>query len=236
MLRFQNFNTLIQLVIDIVFRKEVLISTKTKEESKPAVTTEKEVEVVQSVTQSIKESQEVQKEVDKSAASLEDELLEIGGDALSQALADAISQLTTTDIEPEEVKPKKEEKKDKVEKESKKDKEKQKADEKQKSKDGIQELTDFQTGFGKIQKAGSSSMDLSNFDSLAEFSSEKKGSESGFQQTKGKSNDFNPNDRKSLENLFSSALSDLSKAFGTADIPSATEEDKKNKDDKKKKK
>jgi len=177
-------------------------------------------EIVQSVTKSIEDSKEALEEVDKSASSLEDELLEIGGDALSKALADAISQLSAS--EPLEVEPVEE----KVTKKSK--------TEEKKEKTPSEEKPVYQSGFGQMPKA-SSSMDLSNFDSLAELTSDSKGTEPRPKEDKGKLASLNPNDSSSLENLFSSALSDLSQAFGMADVPSE-EDDKDQKKDKKKKK
>ena len=195
--------------------KATVSSTADVKKVEEVVEPQSSQEIVQSVTQSIMESKGDQEEADKSAASLEDELLEIGGDALSQALADAISQLTSTNLEEEEEKePKKEEKK----KSQSKDKPK------------------FQSGFGEIQKSSSSSMDLSNFDSLAELEKEKREKEERKRRATSKLSQMNPNDTNSLENLFSNALSDLSKNFGTADIPSASEDEKKDKKDKKKKK
>jgi hypothetical protein len=183
-------------------------------ESKSVDTSEKPAEIV---TQSIMESKEALKEIDKSAASLEDELLEIGGDALSKALADAISQLTAVGDEEEEMK---KEIKQKEEKEIK-------LKEKEKSKAGIQ------SGFGQIQKT-SSSMDLSNFDSLSEIMSSKKDSTPRTKETK--SEQLNPNDSKSLESLFSNALNELSNVFGTADISNSESDVSKDKKDKKGKK
>ena len=155
-------------------------------------------------------------------------MLEIGGDALSKALADAISQLTTSD-QMEETEPEPNQKSTKEDKKKKKDKDKEKEKEKENKK------STYQTGFGQMPKS-SSSMDLSNFDSLAELAQDKKGIEPKSKSEKSKLAQLDPNDEKSLENLFSSALSDLSNAFGMADVPSSSESDKKNKDSKKKKK
>lgn len=201
-------------------KETIVVEAKEKE---PVIVEEStQEELVHSVTQSIEDSKEALKEVDKSASSLEDELLEIGGDdALSKALADAISQLTTSDLAEEE----------EMKKEPPKKKEKEKEKEETKSKD--EKI--YQTGFGAMPRS-SSSMDLSNFDSLAELSKDSKGTEPRPQTKTSKAPDLNADDSKSLESLFSSALSDLSEAFGMADVSSGKEEDTEDKKDKKKKK
>jgi hypothetical protein len=129
---------------------------------------------------------EAMKEVEVSAASLEDELQEIGGDELSQALANAISQLTSDfDLDKE-----------------------------------IDYNVDPQIDDDRVSKVldqeSTSSMDLGSFDSLKDLRTEIK-PENEIEE------ELAPEDSKSLEDIFSSALNDLTSAFGVADLDTSSE-------------
>lgn len=125
------------------------------------------------------------KEVEASATSLEDELLEIGGDELSQALANAISQLSSDSIIDEEVV------EDNIEPEPEPEPE--------------VETPSIVSNL--------SSTDLDSFDSIKDIGETKSDLDAEISQPT-----LDPSDQKSLENIFSSALSDLTSAFGMADL------------------
>ena len=123
---------------------------------------------------------EEMKEVEASASSLEDELLEIGGDELSQALANAISQLTS-EIE--------------IETES-----------------GINIEMDSNLEDKEESKILSKESVPSTLDSLE------------VTEKKADKPEIASEDVKSLEDIFSSALNDLTSAFGVADLEKSSDD------------